>query len=125
MGSEGGTSVSNTEAGAQNDPVQAEDGARDDDASRRSTPSTAPTKTTGEQDDGWPLRLVSTVHQAQPPRAILGLPDGRELVVIPGEMLAEERLVILAIGDGIIQVAKIGANGDHAEIDSRTLTAQY
>ena len=89
------------------------------------SPATAPTEADGAQGDGWPLRLVSTVHQAQPPRAILGLPDGRELVVTPGDILAEERLVILAIGEGIIQVAEISPNGDHAEIASRTLTSQY
>ncbi len=86
---------------------------------------TAAAPADGASAEGWPLRLVSTVHQAQPPRAILGLPDGRELVVTPGDILAEEKIVILAIGDGIIQVAEISPNGDHAEIASRTLTSQY
>jgi len=104
-----------------------------DDTPDQNKPSAAPPVATptaaapadGASAEGWPLRLVSTVHQAQPPRAILGLPDGRELVVTPGDILAEEKIVILAIGDGIIQVAEISPNGDHAEIASRTLTAQY
>ena len=36
---------------------------------------------------GWPVRLVQTLPDTQPPRAILGLPDGRELVVSPGTLI--------------------------------------
>lgn len=47
--------------------------------------------------DPWPVRLLSTLPQAQPPRAVLGLPSGEEKVVSPGSMLAEQGLVVMAV----------------------------
>ncbi|MDP6932520.1 MAG: hypothetical protein QGG40_06360, partial [Myxococcota bacterium] len=74
---------------------------------------------------GWPVRVVSTVPGAQPPRAILGLPSGEELVVAPGSMVAEQNLVVLAVGTRTVEVAHIQADGDHANVIPMTLTAQY
>ena len=47
-------------------------------------PVAAPPSTSGWSEalgKAWPVRLVTTVPNATPPRAILGLPDGREVVV--------------------------------------------
>lgn len=74
---------------------------------------------------GWPLRLVSTVAQAQPPRAILGLPDGREVVVSPGSLLPEVGLVVLSVGPRSVEAARVVANGDHAVVNPITLSSQY
>lgn len=84
-------------------------------------PVTAPTSAASP----WPVRLVKTVPEAQPPRAILALPDGKELVVTPGAVLAEQSLVVMGIGRGTMELAKIRPAGDHAEISPITLTAQY
>lgn len=73
----------------------------------------------------FPVRLVSTIPNAQPPRAILGLPSGQEVVVAPGSMLATEGLVVMSISAGRVQLAKINAAGDHAQIDALEITAQY
>ncbi len=73
----------------------------------------------------FPVRLVSTMAQAQPPRAVLGLPDGSEIVVSPGSVLGPEALVVMAVMDGRVQVARVRAAGDHAQIESVELTAQY
>ncbi len=73
----------------------------------------------------FPVRLVSTMAQAQPPRAVLGLPDGSEIVVSPGSVLGPEALVVMAVMDGRVQVAKVRPAGDHAVIESVELTAQY
>ncbi len=73
----------------------------------------------------WPVRLVSTLPQAQPPRAILGLPSGEERVVSPGSMLAAEGLVVVSITADRVQLARIEPAGDHANITSFELTAQY
>ena len=73
----------------------------------------------------FPVRLVSTLPTAQPPRAILGLPSGQEVVVAPGSVLAPEGLVVMSIGDGRVQLAKIQQAGDHAQIDSIEISAQY
>ena len=71
------------------------------------------------------MRLVTTVPNASPPRAILGLPDGREIVVNPGSMVPDFGLVVVAISPGAAELAKIAPAGDHATIESVTLRAQY
>lgn len=73
----------------------------------------------------WPVRLVSTIPQAQPPRAVLGLPSGEEIVVSPGSMLADQGLVVVSVSAGKVELAQIEAAGDHANITAITLTAQY
>ncbi|MFN7142456.1 MAG: hypothetical protein ACK4YP_01670 [Myxococcota bacterium] len=73
----------------------------------------------------WPVRLVSTLPQAQPPRAILGLPSGEERVVSPGSMLAELGLVVMTVTADRVQLAKVQPAGDHATIETIELTAQY
>ncbi len=74
---------------------------------------------------GWGVRLVSTVTGAQPPRAILGLADGTEMVVEPGTLLPDARLVVLAIGRDAVQVAEVVPEGDRARVESRVLSALY
>ena len=73
----------------------------------------------------WPVRLLSTLPQAQPPRAILGMPDGSERVVSPGSMVAEAGIVVMMIGADRVQLAKIEPAGDHAAIQTLELSAQY
>jgi hypothetical protein len=73
----------------------------------------------------WPVRLLSTLPQAQPPRAILGLASGEERVVSPGSILAAEGLVVMAVSADRVQLARIQAAGDHANIDTIELSAQY
>ncbi len=73
----------------------------------------------------FPVRLVSTIVSAQPPRAVIGLPSGQEVVVSPGSVLAAEGLVVMAVMDGRVQLAKIKPQGDHAAIESVEISAQY
>lgn len=73
----------------------------------------------------WPVRLVSTIPQAQPPRAVLGMPDGSERVVSPGSMIPELGLVVMTITVDRVQLAKVTPAGDHAAIDSVEIVAQY
>lgn len=73
----------------------------------------------------WPVRLVKTVPEAQPPRAIVALPDGREVVVTPGMLLADQGLVVLAVGRASLDLAQVRPAGDHAQISPITLVAQY
>lgn len=68
---------------------------------------------------------MTTVPSAQPPRAILGLPDGREVVVTPGSMVPEAGLVVLSIGPQSVQLARVQATGDHATVAAFNLTPQY
>jgi hypothetical protein len=63
------------------------------------------------------VRLVSTLDGTVPPRAVLGLPDGQERVVQAGDLLPEARVVVLAVGRDLVQIAQITPRGDHAAIE--------
>jgi hypothetical protein len=73
----------------------------------------------------FPVRLVSTLPGAQPPRAVLGLPSGQEVVVTPGSILAEQGLIVMTVGAGRASLAKVSNAGDHANVETVELTAQY
>ncbi len=73
----------------------------------------------------WGVRLLGTIAQAQPPRAALGLPDGREVVVAPGSMLPSVGMVVIAVGQDSVQLARVTPAGDHAEVEMVNLVAQY
>ncbi len=73
----------------------------------------------------WGVRLVSTLPDTQPPRAVLALGSGEEVVVEPGSILPSERVVVMAVGRDAVQVAYIRPDGDHARIDTVTLQALY
>ncbi len=73
----------------------------------------------------WGLRVVATIPQAQPPRAILELPAGGEVVVVPGTLLPETGVVVLAIRDRLVKIAEVTPQGAHAEVTSRELHAMY
>lgn len=89
-------------------------------------PEPAPAATAGlASQPAWGLRVVATVPAAQPPRAVLGLPSGEEVVVSPGSMLPEVGVLVVAIGQGAVQIARVTPAGDHATIESQSLLAQY
>ncbi|GEM_PF-1233545 len=73
----------------------------------------------------WGVRLLGTLHNAQPPRAALGLPDGTEVVVAPGSMLPSVGMVVITVGQDTVQVARVSPAGDHAEVEMVNLVAQY
>ena len=74
---------------------------------------------------GWPVRLVRTHLDEQPPSAILAMPDGRRIVVSPGDMVPERGLVVMAIGRERVQLAAVSSSGDHATVVPVELTSQY
>lgn len=74
---------------------------------------------------GWGVRLVATLPAAQPPRAVLGLPTGKEVVVSPGSMVPEVGVLVIAVGQGTVDLALVTPEGDHARVEQRTLHAQY
>ena len=73
----------------------------------------------------WGMRVVATIPQAQPPRAILELPGGGEVVVVPGTLLPETGVVVLAIGERLVKIAEVTPQGANAEVTSRELHAMY
>lgn len=73
----------------------------------------------------WGVRLLSTVPDAQPPRAVLGLADGKEIVVTPGQLVPEARVIVLAVGRDRAQIAEVTPVGDHATVRATMLEALY
>ncbi|MAA79060.1 MAG: hypothetical protein CL916_07340 [Deltaproteobacteria bacterium] len=69
----------------------------------------------------WPLRVVKTEVGLNPPRAILGLPNGEEVVIRPGMQLPEENLVVMSIGSKAVVLARIHTEGDYARVEHLTL----
>jgi len=88
-------------------------------------PPVAPWTPGTRLEGSWGVRVVSIVADAQPPRAILGLPDGKEVVVEPGAFIDSEKLVVTAIGREAVQVAHVVPVGDRVRIEDRTLTPLY
>ena len=86
-------------------------------------PVPVPTPTASAFGAQWPVRLVSTTPTAQPPMAILGFANGETVAVSPGTMVPAHNLVVMAIGQNTVEVARIAPNGDHAVVAQTTLTA--
>lgn len=76
-------------------------------------------------DASFGVRVLAVLLDLQPPRAVLGLPDGREQVVTPGAMLPAEGLVVLAIGRDAVQLAKVTPAGFYARVETQTVRALY
>ncbi len=71
------------------------------------------------------VRLMAVLLDVQPPRAVLGLPDGREIVVQPGALLPDHGVVVLAIGRDAVQIAHVTPQGFYAKVETETLRALY
>lgn len=76
-------------------------------------------------DASFGIRILAVLLDIQPPRAVIGLPDGREQVVTPGAMLPTEGLVVLAIGRDAVQIAKVTPQGFYAKVETQTVRALY
>ena len=75
-------------------------------------------------DAGWPLVVVKTLSDLNPPRAILGMPNGDEIVVKPGQVLEDHKLVVMAIGSQRVDIVRISQQGDRASLTSQSLPVQ-
>jgi hypothetical protein len=71
------------------------------------------------------IRVLATLTDVQPPRAILGMPDGSEVVLQPGGMIQAAHLVVLAIGRSGVQVATIEPQGWATRVETAMLPVLY
>ncbi len=92
-------------------------------AHRLASPVWDPTKPLADTSFG--VRVVATLLEIQPPRAVIALPDGSEQVVQPGTMLTEHSMVILAIGQDAVQIARILPRGFYAAVETETIRSLY
>ena len=65
---------------------------------------------------------MTAIPQASPPRAILSLPGGKEIVVKPGEMVPSAGLVVLAIEADKVEISWFETQGNRATVHNEVLT---
>ena len=78
---------------------------------------------TPPEASSWGLRLLSTLAGSMPPRAVLVLPDGSEVVVKAGDILSDEKVVVWAVGRDRVELAHISADGPFAAVETKALEA--
>jgi len=118
-GAEGAEDGADSEGDAAVDAEEAAEGASEEDDAGDAAPVGVAAQA------AWGVRLVQTFETRQPPKAALGMPDGEELIVAPGSMLPDVGMVVIAVGKDMVQLAHVVPEGDHAEIETKTLHAQY
>jgi hypothetical protein len=73
---------------------------------------------------GGPIQLVITIFlPTDPPRAILSLPGGKEIVVRPGQMVPEFGLIVLSIQADSVEISRVEPDGHRATVHNEVLTA--
>ena len=75
--------------------------------------------------DGWRPTLIGTLMDGPTPRAILAMPSGEEKVVKAGDMLADDGVVVMTIGNKFIELAVIRSAEGRAQIENLTLSTQF
>ena len=91
------------------------------------TPAPQPTSTwkPATVKDGWRPTLIGTLMDGPTPRAILAMPSGEEKVIKAGDMLAEDGVVVMAIGESFVELAVINSAEGRAQIENLTLSTQF
>ena len=74
--------------------------------------------------DGWSPTLVSTISSIPIPKAVITMPSGKDIVVQPGDILKEEGVVVMSIGQDSVELAIISNAGGSAAIQNLTLHSQ-
>ena len=82
-------------------------------------------RTPARVKDGWMPTLVTTLTSSPTPRAVLAMPNGEEIVVRAGDLLAEEGVVVMSIGEKSVSLATISAEGGQAKVENITLASHY
>ena len=75
--------------------------------------------------DGWRPTLISSVMEGPNPRAILAMPNGKEIVVKAGDLLSEDGVVVMSIGAKYVELAVISGAEGRAKIENITLISQF
>ena len=72
----------------------------------------------------WPIIVIDTSYNLNPPRALLGLPTGEEVSVQAGQMLPKYNLVVMAIGTKTVDFVRISQIGSQTKVEPLQLVAQ-
>ena len=74
--------------------------------------------------DGWSPTLVSTIPSIPIPKAVITLPSGKDIVVQPDDILREEGVVVMSVGQDSVELAIVSNAGGSAAIQNLTLHSQ-
>ena len=75
--------------------------------------------------DGWRPTLIGTLMDGPTPRAILAMPSGEEKVIKAGDMLADDGVVVMAVGENFVELAVVNSVEGRAQIQNLTLSTQF
>lgn len=75
--------------------------------------------------DGWRPTLIGTLMDGPTPRAILAMPSGEEKVIKAGDMLSEDGVVVMAIGENFVELVVVNSAEGRAQIQNLTLSTQF
>ena len=73
------------------------------------------------RDEAFGVRLIGTMIDAEPPNAVLRLPGGSKALVEAGEMLDDDGLLVLAVGDRVVKLVKVTKQGWYAKVETAVL----
>ena len=69
----------------------------------------------------WPVQVIGILSETFPKRAVLRRANGSEISVQAGQFISEERLVVLAIGQNHVSLAKVHPDGNVTKIQQMDL----
>ncbi len=72
----------------------------------------------------WPVQLVEILGTT-PPRGVLRLPSGEEIVIETGSLIPDAGLVVMAIGSKSVSLVKVSVSGDRSSLEPIYLTPLY
>ncbi len=75
------------------------------------------------QADAFGVTLVGTMTDAVPPNAVLQLPNGEKALVEAGQMLEEQGLLVLAVGDRVVKLVNVTPQGWYAKVETAVIHA--
>ena len=72
----------------------------------------------------WPIVVIDTAYDLNPPRALIALPSGEEVSVQAGQMLPQYNLVVMSIGKNAVDFVRISQIGSQTKVEPLQIIAQ-
>ena len=72
----------------------------------------------------WPITVIDTSYDLNPPRALIALPSGEEVSVQAGQMLPQYNLVVMSIGKKAVDFVRISQIGSQTKVEPLQIVSQ-
>lgn len=72
----------------------------------------------------WPITVIDTSYELNPPRALIALPSGEEVSVQAGQMLPQYNLVVMSIGKKAVDFVRISQIGSQTKVEPLQIVSQ-